>query len=154
MPRKKVYEVTVLKPFVCEEDTFLGDTPYAKVTTEDLKEHFITLKAALPLLDLAWPQYVRRLMDQGKLSGIKVPVGNTTRVLVDRRSAERRAEQQKRRKNYRNFILRISLEDEAGVRAALKEAGIDYELEIASKKKKATETEETVETIIAALISG
>lgn len=115
------------------------------LSIENVLKGYVTLKEAKESLGVAWVQYVRRILKEGALEGIRVSVAGGTRWLVTRESIERYRATRKERSSKRNYILKIDSEEEEEVRKALEEAGIEYELSLSYVKKEgATAIEETI----------
>lgn len=114
-------------------------------TVAEVVERFVTLKEAKVLLGLAYGQYVRRLLKDGKIEGIKVKVSGGTRWLVTRESIRRYEAERRVYTTYRNYVLKIDPKDEAAVRKFIE--GLDPEYSLALQydpDRKPTTKEDTV----------
>jgi hypothetical protein len=112
----------------------IADGKQSEVSAEEL-ESYTGIKGAQKELGLGYSQYVRRLLLQGKLEGIKVAHSHYNKWYVYRPSIEAYTENHRRTEQARRFILRAELEDREAIEAALEAAGIEYTLELAYKGK-------------------
>ena len=114
------------------------------LTMEDVAEGYLTLKGAKVALDIAYTVYVRRLVKEGTLEGIKIAVNNSTRWLVTRESIEAYKVRRVRRGKKRNYTLRIDPSKEIALRKLLKDSGIEYTLELSYTSKGKGKDKEVV----------
>lgn len=125
------------------------------LTAQEVEEWFLTLEEAKKELSIAHLAYVRRLVKDNKLEGIKVAVPGGSRWLVTRESTDRYDTKRIRSRELRNYILRIPMEKEDTLRSLLKKAGIPFTLEVAYEKKaKPTKKGESVWATLIARIEG
>ncbi|MBD3387445.1 MAG: hypothetical protein GF414_00715 [Candidatus Altiarchaeales archaeon] len=120
----------IVEEVIVREDTedYSPDLDVSRVN-----ENYVSIAKAIVPLDVTYPRYVRRLLLEGKLTGIKVRIKGGVKWLIDRDSITAYIESKKRSTGLRNYILRISTENEVAVRKALLELDIEYELELAYK---------------------
>lgn len=107
-----------------------------EVSEDTLKKNYKGIAGGKKYLGLAYPQYVRRLLLQGKLEGIKVDHDHYNKWWIYIPSLDRYLENSRRTEQKRRFILRAELEDREVIERALEEAGIDFSLELAYKGGK------------------
>lgn len=124
-----------------------------KLTAQEVAEWFVTLQDAKEVLSIAHLAYVRRLVKDNKLEGIKVAVPGGSRWLVTKESIEGYSTRTIRSRELRNYILRIPSDQEAAVRKLLMQNGIKYNLELAyvAKEKTTKKGESLWATLIAKL---
>lgn len=127
----QIVEVSVGKNSVLPKELEVG----SKVEAKSLKTAYKGIKATREEMGLGYDVYVRRLLLEGKLEGIKVDHGHYNKWHIYIPSVERYMEEHRRTEQARRFILRAELEDRAKIEKALDEAGIQYELELAYKGK-------------------
>ena len=106
-----------------------------KIEEKELKANYVGIKAAQKRMGLGYSQYVRRLLLQGKLEGIKADMGHYRKWFISLKSIEQYMDNSRRTEQARRFILRAELEDREAIEKALKAAGIEFELELAYKGK-------------------
>jgi hypothetical protein len=128
--------LAVVEVSIAKKDSVL---PEAILTGEqdsvDPKD-YVGIKGAKAELGVGYTQYVRRLLLEGKLEGVKLDHGHYRKWHIYRPSIDRYMEEHRRTEQARRFILRAELEDREKIEAALDEAGIDYSLELAYKGKE------------------
>lgn len=127
----KVVEVSMAQDSVLPADLKVGSS----ISKAKLEKEYVGLSGAQAKMGVAHQQYVRRLTSQGKLEGIKVDMGHYVKWWVSLKSIEAYMENNRRTEQARRYVLRIELEDEVKVRKALKDAGVDFSLELAYKGK-------------------
>lgn len=81
------------------------------------------------------PMYMRQLVLQDKVHGEKFDVGSVTKWLIDPESVEAYQNKSITRGGRRKFNLKIDLDEREVVEQALRDAGIDFSLELAYKPK-------------------
>lgn len=116
-----------------EEYIKAKEAEYSNLTWEMIDAAFYSLEEAQEVLGLARTNYVRQLVLQGRLEGVKVALKGYNKWFLDKESVYKYDETKGRRLAVRRYILRIDPELEEQVREALDEiAGEDgYELEFA-----------------------
>jgi hypothetical protein len=98
-------------------------------TIEEVQRRFVSIKNALTLLGVKYEQYVRRLLTNSDIEGMKLKVGKTTRWLVSRESIEGRRARVREKVEGRNYILRFPTELEGKLREFLDTLDADWTLE-------------------------
>jgi hypothetical protein len=107
-----------------------------EVTETELKDNYCSISKATKQLGFKYSQYTRRLLLQGKLAGIKVAEQHYQKWYINNDSIDRYMNNHRRTEQLRRFILRADLEQQAAIRSALDELGIEYELELAYQSDK------------------
>lgn len=95
-----------------------------------LNKEYVGITQATKLLGIAHAQYVRRLVVGAKLGSIKVQLEHYSKWFVSKVSIASYLKNSRRTSTDRRFILRTELKNEAGIRKALKDAGIEFSLEL------------------------
>lgn len=106
------------------------------VTITELKKGYLSIVAATPRLGVAYNQYVRRLVLEDKLKGIKVACRGTTKWFVDIEGIGEYLSNKGGHGGLRRYDLRLNREDEMALRAFLVKDGITFKLELAYKPKE------------------
>ena len=127
----QVVEVSLAKNSVLPEGLEVG----SEVSKDTLTKNYKGIKESQKYLELGYSQYVRRLLLQGKLEGIKVDMGHYRKWFIFQGSLDQYLENSRRTEQARRFILRAELEDREAIEEALEAAGIEYSLELAYKGK-------------------
>ncbi len=109
----------------------------AQYSAEVLAKDFVSINDARDVLGVGYVVYVRRLLLEGKLEGVKVQYKGYAKWHISRASIAWYRKNVLRTMSGRRWIMKFELTDEAAVRAALDSLGIDYELKLnfVSKKK-------------------
>jgi hypothetical protein len=94
------------------------------------------------------PQYVRRLLIDGKIDGDKFQQVGYRKWFVNPDSLEHYQKHSSRRGGMRRYVLRLDLDDEQEVRDLLNADGIEFELELAYQPKDEDEDEAGAESEI------
>lgn len=111
-------------------------TTFESVTKAALEKDYVGINEAVGLLGVGYAVYVRRLVLEGRLEGIKVMYKGYTKWHISRASIEWYRKNVLRTMTGRRWIMKFELPDEAKVRAALDALGIEYELKLNFVKKK------------------
>lgn len=119
-----------------------SDTDFTTLTFDEVVGGFVKIKDATPLLSMKNPDYVRRLLSQGKLEGILVRARGHVVWLISRNSIQYYTEHKAKRFAHRRYTLKIDQIDEDRVRAALDQLDIFYELTLAYKRKPRNDEED------------
>lgn len=156
IPTEAIEEVVLVEKSTSFLAKSLGkDDSLPRLTTQDVQTRFVTLEDAKGRLGMAHLAYVRRLVKENKLEGIKVKIPGGSRWLVTKESITSYKKRVVRSRELRNFILRIPSEQEEVVRKALDQAGVTYNLELAFEAKpKATKAGETVWAKVISSLEG
>ena len=105
----------------------------SEVTVKVLSESFTDIPGGTRAIGIAYPQYTRRLLLEGRISGIKVATKGGSKWFLDLGSIEAYKYDTRGGGKVRNYTLKIAKDSEAKVRKALDKLGIEYDLTIAFK---------------------
>lgn len=107
-----------------------------EVSVKVLSEGYSDIPLATRTIGIAYPQYTRRLLLEGKLFGIKVDTKGGSKWFIDNGSIEAYKYATSGEGKVRNYTLKIAKVDEDKVRKLLDKAGVEYSLEIAYKSEE------------------
>jgi hypothetical protein len=124
------------KIFIVEVSLSVHSTEtFDNITIDDVKERFLSIIEGTKRIGMKHPQYVRRLLVEGKLEGIKIVERGRYKWYITKTSIDRYKKAHNKINQKRRYILRIKADDEEKVRHNLNLLAIDYELELAYKSK-------------------
>jgi len=95
-------------------------------------EFWCTLRDAPQVMGVGYEQYVRALLSQGKIEGIRVQWKHYTKWFLFVPSLLNRP---RRRTDRRKFLLYINPDHESEIRKALQASGLQFELTVAYQSK-------------------
>ncbi len=101
-----------------------------------LKSDFVSINDAKDVLGVGYVVYVRRLLLEGRLEGVKIQYKGYAKWWISRASIAWYREHVLRTRSGRRWIMKFEMSDETKVRAALDALGIDYELKLNYVKKQ------------------
>jgi hypothetical protein len=110
------------------------DESFTSMTEADLKA-YVSINVATTMLGLAYAQYVRRLVLEGKLVAVKIQEQNYQKWYVSRVSIEKYLTGNRRTSGLRRYILKVDEENETKVREALTALGVEFTLELNYTRK-------------------
>lgn len=136
MPGKST-ETTELVPVIVE--VIVADTPHYTLDLEpmmdevtateiELEVNFHSLSIVATELGLSGKEYVRKLLLEGKFSGVKVQHKGFTKWYIWRPSIDLYREYYSRSEQPKRYYLTMRPDDYLQARIALSEAGIEYKL--------------------------
>jgi hypothetical protein len=107
----------------------------SNVNVKVLSKGYSDIPRATRTIGIAYPQYTRRLLLEGKLFGIKVATKGGSKWFIDNGSIEAYKYATSGAGKVRNYTLKIAKADEKAVRKLLTDSGLGYSLTIAFKTK-------------------
>lgn len=115
------------------------------ITVAELSEAYTSIPGATSSLNFAYPQYVRRLLSEGRLTAIRVAIKGGSKWFIERAGIERYRDSTARSAMVRNYVLKIRKESEDAVRSALEGLGIEYSLTLSYDPKESGEEKDGAE---------
>ena len=102
-----------------------GDTDYnpEELTVSEVRSKYTDLEGALPLLNVRYKQYVRRLVVEGSINAVKIAIKGSVKWFLEIESIKARAENTSRSSGVRSYKLYIPEEYEGAVRKAIEAVG-------------------------------
>lgn len=111
-------------------------TKFDRITRAELDSDFVSIPDARQLLGTAYTTYVRKLLLEARIEGVKIQYKGYTKWYISKVSCSHYVRHIGRKRKPRRYTLRIHTTDEPAVRECLDNLGIDYSLELAYKGGK------------------
>lgn len=102
-----------------------GDKDYKpeKLTVKDIRDRYIDLEGAIPLLRIRYKQYARRIVVSGRINSVKLAIKGSVKWFVEKASITKYVETRSRNTGVRSYKLYIPEKYEAEVRKAIEAVG-------------------------------
>lgn len=104
---------------------------FDNLTHHQLTTNFVSISDAKHLLEVRHATYVRKLLLEGQIEGVKIKERHLQKWYVTRLSCSHYVRCVGRKRQPRRYILHIQERDEDSVRSALDNLGIEYNLNFA-----------------------
>ncbi len=122
-------------------------TSFDGLTVERLKAEFVSIKEATVRLAFGYPQYTRRRLGEGRIEGLRLIIGRSTRVFVYLPSIVAYRKAVENRNKYRLLDLYLPESEIARFRKVLEENGFDFKAKLHYDKNRSRTTKEKAVTV-------